>query len=241
METFSNAIKCKQCRCVLESPVLLPCGHSACKKHENERNAVVCFECDTEYEVPREGFSECKALAQVIASGIYKIDLGPEHKNAINACDKLKEIIEEIDQLVKDPIFYIHEQIGELKMRIDMAREEFKMKIDEEADNILRNLESYESVCKDNLKSSNTESHIKNIESELEATKRDLDKWTKFFDNFNIDYDECVDTHNECEDSIDKLEDQLYYFQQTLLMNKFSETKLEVIDFEKIGIPFDYK
>jgi hypothetical protein len=245
MEKFSCAIKCKQCRCVLESPVLLPCFHSACKKHEQERNTIVCIECDTEYDVPKAGFPQNKELSLVIASGIFDNmnDLGPEHKSALDSCNKMKEIIEKVETLLNDPIYYVHERIDELKSRIDLAREEFKLKIDEEADILLNQVEEYERDCKEKLRSCEAESKVKEVElkRELETTKLDLDIWTKILDKFKVDSDKFENIQKTCEASTENLQNQLDSFENTLLMNKFDETQVEVEGFENIQISFDYK
>jgi hypothetical protein len=247
METFVNAIKCRLCKCTLTSAVLLPCCHSICKKHEQESKTIVCTECDVEYEVPRDGFSENKDLANIIATGILEkvceIDLGSEHKSAIDSCNKMKELIEKVETLFRDPIYYVHERIGELKSRIDLAREEFKLKIDEEAETLIKKVEEYERDCNENLRSSDAESKVKEdeLKSKLNATKLDLDVWTKYLDKLKVDSGEFKNIQNKCEVSIDNLQNQLDSFENTLLMNKFDETQVEVEGFENIQISFDYK
>jgi chromosome segregation ATPase len=241
METFSNAIKCRQCRCVSESPVILPCCHSVCKKHEQERTRVVCSECECEYEVPKGGFQENIALSQIIASGISEVELRHEHKDAIKASNQVKEKLDQVKKLVMDPIYYIHERIGELKMRVDLAREEFKLKIDDEAESILRNLEEYENECKQSSSSNDIDSKVKEIEEKLEKTKLDLDMWTKYLDKFKIDCKECEIIQRKCKETVDKLQEQLELFQESLLMSNFEKTEKVVNGFEKLGILFDYK
>jgi hypothetical protein len=242
MEKFTNAIKCRHCRGVLEMPVLLPCCHSVCKKHEKERKHIVCYECETEYEVPIGGFPMNKALNEIIDSKICEIDFGPEHKSAVKKCDQLKEIIEKIEQLVKDPIKYIHESISDLKLRIDLAREEMKLKIDEEAETILRKLEEYENGCKKKSSASNKkEPKVKKILSKLNSEKPNLDEWTSYLKKFKIISKECVNIKNKCKQSIGKLEDELNEFQESLLMDKFDENEEVVIGFGNIKISFDYK
>jgi hypothetical protein len=245
MEKFTNAIKCRHCRCVLETPVFLPCCHSVCKKHEKERKHVVCYECDTEYELPTGGFAGNKSLSEIIDSRIYeklcKIDFGPEHKSAVNKCDQLKEMMEKIEELVKSPINYIHESISDLKLRIDLAREEMKLKIDEEAETILRNLEEYESDCKKSSESNENDSKVKEIMSKSDIEKLDLDEWTSYLSEFKVNCKEYENIENKCEESIGQLQNELDGFKKSLLMDKFYENEKVVIDFEKIKISFDYK
>lgn len=245
MEQFSQAIKCRLCKCILDSPVLLPCCHSVCKKHEKERKHIACYECDVEYEIPSGGFAEQKDLALIIASGIFQkvceIDLGPEHKSAVKACKEMEKIIAEVEQLVKDPIFYVHERISELKMKIDLAREEFKWTIDEEAEVVLRKLQEYESECERNLKSIEILSTVNEIESELNAKKLDLDNWTRYLDNFKVDCKKFANIQNKCETEISQLNDDLESFQEIFLINKYRKYEQDVKDFEKIEICFHYK
>lgn len=106
MEKFTNALKCRNCRCMLETAIVIPCGHSVCKKHEEEREHIFCYKCDIEYEVPMPtgGFPENKDLNKVINSKIYEklreIDFGPAireikecDKSEIRKCDEVKEIL----------------------------------------------------------------------------------------------------------------------------------------------------
>jgi hypothetical protein len=241
MENFSNVIKCRLCKCHLTAPVLLPCCHSVCKKHQHESKTIVCLECNIEHEVPSEGFAENKDLALIISTGIFAFDLGPKHKNAVESCNKMNELIEEVEQLVKDPINYIYEQIGDLKRRIDLAREEFKLKIDDEAEMLLKKMQKYENNCKQSLRSSSVESKLKRIESKMETTKLDLDNWRRYLDKFTVNCSEYENIQNKCKDSISEIKNRLDSLKKTFLMKKFDRNEEAVKSFEKIGISFDYK
>lgn len=65
----STLLQCSNCAKILESPVLLPCGDSVCKKHTtNESNeAILCLKCEIEHPLHANvEFLPNNALAEII-------------------------------------------------------------------------------------------------------------------------------------------------------------------------------
>jgi hypothetical protein len=243
MEAFLKSIKCQQCGIILESPVILPCSHSVCKKHEKENTTVVCTECEEIYDVPSEGYSENKALAEIIFSRISELELEPERKKTIKECNKLIEKIEEAKRLVDDPKDYIYDCILDLKLRIQLSREKFKLQIDQEAEMVMEFLEEYENECKKSSSSNEIESKVKEIKIGLEKTTIDLESWTKYLDNFKVSREEYENIQTKCEETILRIKNELALFQETLLTNTTNIHAIErfINGFEKIDIVFDYR
>lgn len=168
------------------------------------------------------------------------MQIDPEHKHALDACNQMSDQIEQVRQVVNDPFYYAHEQIGELKRRIYLAREEFKLQIDQEAETLVLELEEYERELEVYSKSNEIESAIKEMERKLDATKLNLDMWTRSLDRF-FDVGVYKTIQSKCEKSIRELKDELDSFKETSMKNKYKESEKAVSDFEKIQISFDYK
>lgn len=232
MDFFQDAIKCRHCEYVIsDTPVLMPCCHSICKKHEQEAT-VLCYECNTEHEVPKGGFMENKALKTIIASNIVKIDLGPQYKNAKNSCSQLKVIIEDIEKRFNEPENYFQKRKDTLKNKIDLAREELKLKIDKTADELIEKVEDDNSTLNDAKSTINDE--------QVQASKQDLVEWSDFLDDFKVDCDQYQTIENKCNDAIKKLQKQLDSFEKKL-ENKFDEIEKLINDFKKNEISTNIK
>jgi hypothetical protein len=100
----------------------------------------------------------------ILAFVFERMQIDPEHKHARDACNQMSDQIEQVRRVVNDPFYYAYERIGELKMRVYLAQEEFKLQIDQEAEMIVLELEEYERDLKVYLKSNEIASAIKEIE-----------------------------------------------------------------------------
>jgi hypothetical protein len=86
MEAILNLIKCVECKSVLNTPVLLRCGHSICQEHvvnnKSEIKQYHCLDCDLDYAIPDEGFPRNVALETLLNANKSKIE-------AANVCPQL--------------------------------------------------------------------------------------------------------------------------------------------------------
>lgn len=150
MDKVIKAIKCSKCQKTLESPVLLPCNHSICKKHVSEKNikdTLKCPKCGVVHKIPRSGFLLNEALSELISAKIDSIDLGRVHKEANDSCDELNRFINIIDRLLTNPSGFTYEEINRLRNKVHIRSEEMKFKIDEETDNLLLKLDEYQTAA----------------------------------------------------------------------------------------------
>ena len=143
MEIILDVMKCALCYELLESPVILPCSCSICKKHvQNQTNNVIrCEICRVEHQIPSDGFYANRALQKLIKAEITKLDFGNVHKIAKESCESVEETLNEFKVLLRDPSFYTHERISELKNAVQLKGEELKLKIDEEMWKLIDRLE----------------------------------------------------------------------------------------------------
>lgn len=114
MEIIRTSIKCIECKKTLNAPVLLPCGEAVCQEHtEAKENGVYeCGCCGANHTIPDEGFGRIKALENIIKTEIEKINLGNEHNEAWQSCNRLKDILSKFVILNTDPNFFINESVN---------------------------------------------------------------------------------------------------------------------------------
>ena len=150
MDKVLKAIKCPECKQLLETPVLLPCHHSICEKHVNEKKSgekLICSKCGIDHEIPTNRFPLNEALCDIIEAQISSIDFGCFHKEATESCAKLRQNIKDMENLLNNPGDYTYDEIGQLKNLVHLKSEQLKLKIDEEAEKLLDNLNEYQSLC----------------------------------------------------------------------------------------------
>jgi hypothetical protein len=106
METIEMVIKCTDCKCVLELPVILPCSDSICKKHVKEgASQFHCLACDIIHAVPNAGFPVNKALAVLLDRQIQNSRFSAEYTKAFDSIKDLENKIDKAKLFQKDPHF----------------------------------------------------------------------------------------------------------------------------------------
>jgi hypothetical protein len=223
MNMLSNAIKCVNCKNVLDSPVLLPCSHSICKKHVTDGNkgaAIFCNKCGLEHSIPQNGFPIQEALAEIIQSQIGNINFGKDHQEANDACTKFDECLNKFEQLLKDPLNFTHEVILSLKDVVQLRGEEAKLKIDLKMNYFFDKLEEYEKDCEKALKMSEYVVKSETINLEIEAFRKELEKWQEHLDKFNFYKQEWDKIKSESENAVKQLKSQQGQFEIDLLLQE---------------------
>lgn len=186
MDVIDDIIKCQICKKILNSPVSLPCGESICRAHILDKTQIFCLECHKPHPIPSEGFVACRTVEKIIQRKIDMCEFGVEYKNALNGCKKLEEMLDEIDLIKRDPCFYICEIIGELRKEIDLKKEELKMKIDEEAEVLIIEMNEYESECKKNLKAFEFLVRANELDTNTKEVRMKLKEWLGDLRRFKI-------------------------------------------------------
>ena len=168
----------------MESPVILPCSDSICKRHVSKQSndVIRCEKCGIKHEIPTNGFHANSALQEIIEAEIANLDLGSVHKKAKKSCESVEKALKEVEMLLKDPHFCTQEKINELKNSVQLKGEELKLIIDEEMKKLIDRLEEYERQFKDYLSSNELKYESKNLENGLKKAQSKLDSW---LDNLN--------------------------------------------------------
>ena len=167
------------CREILESPVILPCNDTICKKHvlNQSNNVIRCGKCGVEHRIPTNGFQPALALQEIIEAEIANLDFGSVHKEAKMSCESFEKALKEFEVLLNDPYFYTHGKISELINAVQLKGEELKLIIDEEMKKFIDRLEEYERQTKEYLLTNEFKVESMNFNSQLKIAQSNLDSW----------------------------------------------------------------
>ena len=179
MDRILKLIKCSICYEILESPVILPCNHTICEKHASNqtKDVIKCEKCGDEHRIPANGFQPNLILRELIEIGITDLDFGSVHNKAKKSCESFEELLDEIEAILKDPFFYSHQKISELKNSVQLKGEELKQTIDQEMKTLIDRLDEYERQSKEYLSSNEFKEESEKLESELKSAHSSLDSW----------------------------------------------------------------
>jgi hypothetical protein len=243
METIENAIKCSLCKGVLESPVFLPCSDSICKRHvmQGAQELLHCLECDTIHAVPASGFPENKALTKILNAKIQKAKYTPEYTSAFESIRQMATVLDEFKLFHKDPFYFINKTIGELKRETDLMRDEFKLKIDLEADDIMQELDKYELDCKTNLNSVFFTNASNKRAADLSRKSAELASWQKTLACFESSEAEWKLIREKSDNYKNELQMELRKCEDEFLLNKLANYGLKLISFCKIELESERK
>jgi prefoldin subunit 5 len=241
MEALRDSLKCIQCHDILDLPVILPCGDSICKKHITpEIKEYRCLACDVVHVIPsdKEGsFAENKALRQLLTSNLQQVRFSKEYDVAFEAFKNLNKTFEETRLFREKPSFFVNKTIGELKSEAEKMRQEYKLKIDERADKLVREIDQYENECKRQLCPGNSVSdELDKLTPEMDTVKQDMDKLEKILTNFTSTESELANVKEESFKLTSLLESRLAECKEKSLLNKLTHHKTKLASFSRFEL-----
>lgn len=239
---MDSLIKCSICKEILEEPVVLPCGHTVCKKHVKEDDSSIiikCLECETVHEkAENRGFPKNIVVEKLLRKSFDKLDLGTEHNDAVKAFREIKQLIDKIKRLREDPEFELDSVISKLKNEIDVRREEAKQSIDNEALRLIKKLDDYERECKVSLKSQDLK-QLNDAQNMIDWLEKDLKLWDNQIFTFEKNVDRWKAIHKEETLKIEQLKKEHDRIERILFSDTFLELQKEQEEFccARIGMP----
>jgi hypothetical protein len=246
MDKIEKGIKCVNCRNILDSPVLLPCGCSICHNHILNQTGptVLCSLCEIEHPLPpNRTFPPNKALARIVKAQIGTLDFGLEHSATKQSCTRLNDLLTDFEYLLKDPFNFSYEAIEYLKHVAQLKVEEKKLKLDEELSIVIGKLDEFKASCKDNLKSNEYLAKSEIFEKRKEVTRQKLEKWTATLNELKVNESEWDRIKSECEKYIERIEIELEKLKrESLIPKRFETHRVEVENkFGKFEIDATFK
>jgi hypothetical protein len=239
MEDFQASLKCAICKNILDTPVLLPCGNSICKKHvSQEMKEYDCPLCADLHQIPAGGFYPIKALEKQLRAHVQCLSIPSEYETALKSVKSFEKQFEELKQFHQDPYFYVEKVIGNLKSETDLMREKLKVSIDEKANEVIKQLEDYLRECKTNL---NEPTKFKEIDENVKRMSGLGDKWKQCLATFSSNAREWTLVREESLKEQNQLRSKLAEYQQNVLLRKLNEYEAKVVQFTHIQIISDSK
>jgi len=148
LEKINALFNCKICKNVLVDPILLPCGETVCKVHQDKVSKGKCMSCSGTHTVPKEGFPENRIVKNQLDLGANKICLNGSQFNDFNKIiQNLNNNLKEIEAIRKDPKNYIGEYFGELTRQVDLRRETLIEDIHKYSDELIQKIEKLKQDC----------------------------------------------------------------------------------------------
>jgi len=224
-------LTCKYCIDIYQNPVTLTCcGDNICKQHveeflsNNQTNKFSCPLCNEENS--NQSLKVNKFMQKMVKTELHKFKINFKHKETL---ENLKIEIERLAGLLNDPENFIYEEMNELKRQVDLDREELKSKIDELADDIIQQLESYEQKFKTECKANVEIEHYNGL---VESSRTQLSEYQNFLDLFSVESEERDKQSKAGQEMINALQSNIQEFKQKLISNlsityKANENKVE--------------
>ena len=189
IDEIKNFFDCDFCHKVLVGPISIPCGSNLCKDHldkllkniPKEKNIFRCEICQEEHFIPKDGFKVDKRLQRGLEIKLNKLKLTPVFDECKTEIKTALERIAEIETLEKNSECFIYDYFEDMKIQVDIRREDLKMKIDEYSDEVIQSIEGTQG----NLILISKQ--VNQISTDIEQSKRELDDYVKRFDTFEID------------------------------------------------------
>ena len=228
MNLLDESIECSSCNEFIDTPVVLPCGHSICKYHVEEaeelletNKTIECEKCHETHEIPEKGFARNRALENLIEKEIHSIDLGDEYKTALNKSNRFKDLLEEFKLAKNDPEAKIHSVISDLRNKVDLRREELKEEIDNEALAAIKKLDDFENECKSNLPSINDE--FEHLDDMFKSWTKSVGDWNRDLNTFRKNTNKWKLIIDESTFRLKRLQSEFLTFNRKLFLDRINE------------------
>ena len=130
--------------------------------------------------------------------------------------NNLKKEIGDLETILKDPENIIYEEISELKRQVDLNREQLKSQIDELADDLIHQLETYEKKFKSESK---INLDLERFSSLVSSSKQQLIQYEKCLNLFSTKKEERDEMSNQSEKNIKMLQSKSKELRDRLFSN----------------------
>jgi uncharacterized UBP type Zn finger protein len=135
---------------MMVDPITLVCGYTICKSHldkmindsTNKKNMFNCEMCNKEHYVPNGGFVINKHIQKALEFKFHDFKPSPIFDECKQIIKETKESADKVQTISNDPENFIYEYFSDLKRKVDLRREELKLKIDEYSDQLVQSIEA---------------------------------------------------------------------------------------------------
>ena len=153
METIDSLIHCSNCKCLLEDPIMLPCGNTICAKHIRvafqKKEPFNCDHCKQSHPTLNCTYPPCALAKRIIQSKLRQLDLCENYQVTNKAYTDLKEIVEEYEVNKTNPTKFFSSYFGNVRTEIETLRDNLKVQIDKLCIKLLNEINGYQKECEE--------------------------------------------------------------------------------------------
>jgi hypothetical protein len=212
---IKEELTCKYCNEVYKNPITLNCcGENICKQHveeltsNNTSKTFACPLCNEENENQKLNVNKC--IQKMLENELHHFQVDSKYKESLA---DLRIQVEKLEAVLRDPENVIYLEIAELKRQVDLGREKLKIKIDELADDLIQQLESYEKTFKAEYKENVNLEHYYAL---VEASKKLLAEHEKCLSSFSAKAQDREKQYEESEYVINNLKSKIKELKSSL-------------------------
>ena len=188
IDQVKHFLDCDHCNNLLVDPVTIVCGYNVCKKHldelvenSSEARKFRCLVCPKQHTIPEEGFVVNGRFQKQLDMELNKFIPSQAFEDCKQIINDARDYVSKIEALEKDPEFYIYEYFEDIKRKVDLRREEIKLRVDSCSDEMIRSIENSKENCVRLAKEG------RRLKMDINKQKKVLDELLERFDRFDID------------------------------------------------------
>lgn len=236
-----NPLDCITCGQLLSEPCLLPCGHTICSEHHKDSSFYVyCRVCDIKHEKPESNwrFPPNLLARNLLERKLQHIDLGNVHKSSLEMILHLGKLLKEVDRLRENPRDEINRVITGVKNAIDLKKEHLKRKIENEALELVEQLDEFEKKCMGEANSM-MEINLARIFEDSETIEMlrlfedDYASWRRELSLFVGDAERWRQIENDCDRELEKMSELVEQLRGLVFLDEYYDQELKL---EKFGV-----
>ena len=181
----NDLLQCKMCNNQLKgTPIILSCcGETICQRHvddenrerceNNNINSFTCDFCNHVHDMSNKRFVTNKMVENILRRELTLVNVKVEQK-----LQSARDIANEIGDLIKDPDFFIYEEVSGLMRVIDLRREELIDEISKLSLGMIDDLNAFRVECNNNLRREEIVEGMARLEEENFDSLIKLDDWS---------------------------------------------------------------
>ena len=215
---IKEQLTCKLCYKIYKDPITLACGCNACKHHIEEvisnssSKKFMCPICNEENVNQKLNIN--RIIENMVENELYKFEIDSAHKLILSS---FKKEIANLEALIRYPENIIYEKIGDLKLKVDLEREEMKNEIDKLAVGLIQQLETFENNFKAEYK---THIDLEHYNGLFELSRKQLEEYEKCLDLFSSKKEERDEKSRHVEQLVNKLRSDIAEAENSLFANR---------------------
>lgn len=223
IDNFQKYLTCANCNSIYDSPVLLPCNETICKKdlhkfylntEDDSLRIIKCPFCQEIHQEPKVSFPENRIVKSILDASNANLNTSTQK----SALENLKVLYQDYTRLKQNPVTYLEEFYEQLRAEINSNRSENKALLDHFYDDLIDEANSLELECKTKLNSSqpslfSSDEEAYSVNDYFKLKIKNLnDEFGKFPNSENLKID--IENLNK------KIENKIKTLKSCLLLNR---------------------